>query len=205
MSHKAAQQSRNDRRSRAEAAVRSGSRGRRGLIWAVVLVAVAGIVTAMMLTSRPQSSSAARVAPDFTLTNTNGRTVRLSDYRGSNVVLYFSEGAGCQSCLLQMGEIERDAAAFRRAHVTVLPIVMNPRDQIVHDMALDAVRTPFLLDDGSVSRAYGTLGTGMHAGLPGHSFVLIDAQGRQRWYGEYPSMWLSPRDLLVQVHRHLGS
>lgn len=47
----------------------------------------------------------------------------------------------------------------------MLPIVMN---------------TPFLLDDGTVSEAYGTLGKGMHAGLPGHSFVLIDKHGQQQ-------------------------
>jgi len=28
----------------------------------------------------------------------------------------------------------------------------------------------------------------MYAGLPWHSFVLIDKTGKQRWYGEYPSM-----------------
>lgn len=31
----------------------------------------------------------------------------------------------------------------------------------------------------------------MRAGLPGHGFVLIDARGVERWYGEYPSMHLS--------------
>lgn len=29
-------------------------------------------------------------APDFALTDTNGKTVRLSDYRGKNVVLVFN-------------------------------------------------------------------------------------------------------------------
>jgi hypothetical protein len=70
---------------------------------------------------------------------------------------------------------------------------MNSKEQITYDMALNGVRTPFLLDDGTVSDEYGTLGKGMHAGLPGHSSVLIDADGNQRWYGEYPSMWPSPR------------
>ena len=103
-----------------------------------------------------------------------------------------------------MGEIEKQSEAFADEDVTVLPIVMNTRAQITADMAANGVRTPFLLDDGSVSAAYGTLGRGMHAGLPGHSFVLIDEQGRQRWYGEYPSMWLAPQDLLEEIRARLS-
>jgi peroxiredoxin len=156
----------------------------------------------MMLSSRPTTSSATRAAPSFTLSTTDGRTVSLADYHGKNVVLYFSEGAGCGSCLQQMGAIEKDTS-FAKANVTVLPIVMNTRDQIMHDMATYRVKTPFLLDDGTVSKEYGTLGKGMHEGLPGHSFVLIDKTGTQRWYGEYPSMWLSPADLLTQINKHL--
>ena len=104
-----------------------------------------------------------------------------------------------------MGEIEKRADAFADDNITVLPIVMNTRDQIVRDMKLNSVRTPFLLDDGTVSKAYGTLGKGMHAGLPGHSFVLIDTEGQQRWYGEYPSMWLDPDDLLTEVRSRLDT
>src|SRR5450759_960853 len=59
-------------------------------------VAVIGVIVAMMLTSRQQSSSVMRVAPDFTLTDTSGTTVSLAALRGKNVLLYFSEGAGCQ-------------------------------------------------------------------------------------------------------------
>ena len=47
------------------------------LTWVGVTVAVIGIVAAMMLTSRQQTSSVARVAPDFTLTNTAGAAVSL--------------------------------------------------------------------------------------------------------------------------------
>ena len=56
----------------------------------------------------------------------------------------------------------------------------------------------------TVSGEYGTLGKGMHAGLPGHSFVLIDSNGRQRWYGEYPSMWLAPEKLIDEVRARLA-
>jgi peroxiredoxin len=204
MSTKAAERSRNKRRARVEAAMKSRSRRRlQFLVWTIALVVIGGVVTAMMLNSRPTSSSVTRAAADFSLVNTAGDTVRLSEYRGHNVILYFSEGAGCQSCLVQMGEIERYKAQFAALDVTVLPIVMNTRDQITRDMAANGVTTPFLLDDGTVSKAYDTLGKGMHAGLPGHSFVLIDANGTQRWYGEYPSMWLAPQDLLADVRSRL--
>jgi len=207
MSHKAAEQSRNERRQRAEQAARASGRRRRlririGTASALALVAA---VTAMMLTSRPESSDAIRTAPEFTLTDTGGSEHTLAQHRGENVLLYFSEGAGCQSCIVQMGEIEKRAADLEKLDVTVLPIVMNTREQITADMTANGVTTPFLLDDGTVSEAYGTLGKGMHAGLPGHSFVLIDRQGRQRWYGEYPSMWLAPQDLLDEIRSNLSA
>jgi peroxiredoxin len=157
----------------------------------------------MMHNSRPETSDAIRTAPGFTLTDTSGTQHTLAQHRGQNVLLYFSEGAGCQSCLLQMGEIEKQADALAKADVTVLPIVMNTREQITKDMAANDVKTPFLLDDGTVARAYGTMGKGMHEGLPGHSFVLIDEHGRQVWYGEYPSMWLAPQDLLQKIQERL--
>jgi peroxiredoxin len=178
-------------------------RRRNLIVTGVVLAVIAAVVAAMMLTSRPSSSTAAKAAPDFTLTDTAGTAVHLGDLRGHNVVLYFSEGAGCGSCLQQMAAIEQNRAAFTAADVTVLPVVMNTREQIVKDMGSYGVTTPFLLDDGRVAKAYNTLGKGMHAGLPGHSFVLVDKDGVQRWTGEYPSMFLAPSDLLTQVRQHL--
>ena len=207
MSQRAAERSRAQRAQAAVAnSVRHGRRRRfRWVAWFATGAALVAVVTAMMLTSRPSSSEATRTAPDFTLTDTAGIEHTLAEHRGENVLLYFNEGAGCQSCVVQMGEIEKKAAEFAKANVTVLPIVMNTPDQILHDMELNGVSTPFLLDDGTVSEAYGTLGKGMHAGLPGHSFVLIDTQGQQRWYGEYPSMWLDPGELLDNIRTRLDA
>lgn len=181
------------------------TRRRHVLLTFVGLAALGGLVAAMMLSSRPETSSETRVAPAFTLTDTSGQQVSLGDYRGRNVILYFNEGAGCGSCIQQMTAIEKEQAAFDKEDIVVLPIVMNSREDILRDMKTYGARTPFLLDDGTVSREYGTLGKGMHAGLPGHSFVLIDGSGTQRWYGEYPSMWLSPQDLLDQARKHLSA
>lgn len=178
----------------------------RGLVlWAAGLAAVAAIIGVGMANSAPNEGGQSTTAAPFTLTDTAGKTVSLADYRGHNILLYFNEGAGCGSCLVQMAQIEKQAAAFKAADITVLPIVMNTHEQILPDMAANKVTTPFLLDDGTVSTAYGTLGKGMHEGLPGHSFVLIDATGTQRWYGEYPSMWMDPTLLLAKATSILAS
>jgi peroxiredoxin len=161
----------------------------------VALVGVVVVVTAALLSARPQQSEATRVAPDFTLPTSDGSSVTLSDLRGVPVLLYFNEGAGCDACIVQMTKIEAEPG-FTKAGITVLPIVMNTAEQINADRERLGATSPFLLDDGKVSEEYGTLGTGMHPGLPGHGFVLVDAGGRQVWSGGYPSMWVDPAELL---------
>jgi peroxiredoxin len=182
-------------------------RRRAAVLWLAAAV-VAGVVTAAVVATGSGSaqSGAVRTAPGFTLTDTGGRAVSLASYRGRDVVLYFNEGAGCDACFYQMREFEQHAAQLNRAAITILPIVMNPASQVRPELAAFGLHTPYLIDaTGSVTRAYGALGKGMHAGLPGHRFVLIDASGRQRWYGEYPSMYLPTAGLLAQVRAHLGA
>jgi peroxiredoxin len=160
-------------------------RARRGrLLWSAAILAVAGVITAAVLASSGSGAlqhTIVRPAPGFTLAATNGKTVSLASYRGHNVVLFFSEGAGCDACLYQMREFEQHAAQLTRAGITILPIVMDPASQIRPELASVGLHTPYLIDTtGSVSRAYGVLGKGMHAGLPGHGFVLIDRRPRHR-------------------------
>jgi len=177
------------------------------LLWSAGLLAVAGVITAALPTTsgaRALQHNVARPAPGFTLTATNGKTVSLDGYRGHDVVLYFSEGVGCDACFYQMRVFEQHAAQLTQAGITILPIVMNPASQVRPELASFGLRTPYLIDTtGAVSRTYGVLGKGMHPGLPGHGFVLIDARGIERWYGEYPSMYLSTAALITQVHAHL--
>ncbi len=186
-------------------------RGRRRLhgavfAWSAAVLVIAGLAIAALLSTRSHSlqASVARTAPGFTLTSTSGARVSLASYRGRDVVLFFNEGVGCDACFYQMRQFEQHAAELRRAGITILPIVMNPASQVRQEMTAFGLRTPYLIDaSGAVSRAYGVLGKGMHAGLPGHGFVLIDANGTERWYGEYPSMYLSTAGLIKQVQAHL--
>ncbi|WP_448059765.1 peroxiredoxin family protein [Cellulomonas hominis] len=183
----------------------SAQRRRRAIVWGVwIIAAVVAVVlvTTALLSARPQESADVRVAPDFTLTDSDGGSVTLSDLRGAPVLLYFSEGAGCDACIVQQAQIEAEPG-FAAANITVLPIVMNTAEQINADRERLGAKASFLLDDGTVSEEYGTLGTGMHEGLPGHGFVLVDAAGNQVWKGDYPSMWIDPDKLLDIVRDNL--
>lgn len=172
------------------------------LVTALVAAVMVGLVGFGLWSAQPTAGGATGQAPGFTLTTTAGTTVSLSDYRGKPVILYFNEGAGCGSCTQQMASIEKDPA-FAKAGIVVLPIVMNTASQIQPDLDRFGIKTPYLLDNGAVSKAYDTLDKGMHAGLPGHGFVLIDANGNQVWQGNYPSMWLAPATLLQEVQSRL--
>ena len=144
--------------------------------------------------------SAAGSAPGFSLASTDGTTVSLADFRGRDVLLYFNEGVGCDACFYQMAELEADQPVLRERGLTILPIVVNTEPDVRREMARFGVSTPFLIDaDRGVSNAYGVLGKGMHADLPGHTFVLVDGTGRIRWARSYPSMFVRTPDLLAAV------
>lgn len=139
-------------------------------------------------------------AASFTLPTTAGGSVSLADFRGKDVLLYFSEGVGCDACFYQMAELERDASKLSAAGLTVVPIVMNPASQVQAEMTRFGISTPFLIDgNGAVSKAYGAIGTGMHSNLPGHSFILVDGRGKIVWRGDFPSMSVSTDKLLSDI------
>ncbi len=144
-------------------------------------------------------------APPFTLASTDGSNVSLSDYAGRNVLLYFNEGVGCDACFYQTVELENNADRLEAAGIELLPIVVNPVDQVRNELDQFGIRTPYLIDaDGRVSKDYGVMGKGMHANLPGHGFVFIDGDGRVRWSKEYPSMYASTSELLTAVDPYMS-
>jgi hypothetical protein len=136
----------------------------------------------MMWTARATTSSATRTAPDFTLTDTTGHPVHLTDFRGHNVVLYFSEGAGCQTCLTQMAAIEQHAAELkgRRRDGNADRDEQRRADPRGHGRRPRHHAVPHRHRWQRLPRLRRPR-QGHACHLPGHGFVLIDANGVQRW------------------------
>jgi peroxiredoxin len=163
------------------------------------LVAVVGL---MLLAARSPrfGRGVGTQAPSFTLPTTANGSVSLSSFGGKDVLLYFSEGVGCDTCFYQMRDLEQNAEKLSADGLTVLPIVVNPADQVRTELDRFGLTTPFLIDaDEHVSTAYGVIGTGMHENLPGHSFILVDGSGKIAWRGDYPSMFVTTDELLTDI------
>ena len=71
--------------------------------------------------------------------------------------------------------------------------------------------TPLLSDpDGSVSEAYDVLKWAVATGEPGHTFVLVDGDGRIAWIQDYGApenrgvMYVEPSEIASEVARALA-
>jgi peroxiredoxin Q/BCP len=122
-------------------------------------------------------------APAFALQTTGGRVVRLSDFRGQNVVLYFYPKDGTPGCIKEACGFRDAAASLTRAGAVVLGV---SRDSVAsHQRFAEKYRLTFpLLSDpeAAVGKAYGvyrqkTLYGRTYWGIERTTF-LIDKEGR---------------------------
>lgn len=98
-------------------------------------------------------------APDFAATRPDGSTVRLSDLRGSKVVVYFypkddTPGCTAQACSLRDGEMQLHAHG-------IAVIGVSTDDAASHERFTEKYSLPFPLaadTDKAIATAYGVWG-----------------------------------------------
>ena len=121
-------------------------------------------------------------APDFTLSNADGKPVSLSDYRGRSVVVYFYPAAGTPGCTKQACDFRDNLAELDTAGFAVLAISPDPPAKLAKFRDEQGLYFPLLSDvDRSVLTAYGAYGEKQMYGktITGviRSTFVIDAQG----------------------------
>jgi peroxiredoxin len=193
------------RRADRRAAARRRTLRRRLLMAGGTALALAVAAVLAARADKPTETNLGSPAPLFELASTDGTMTSLGDHRGHDVLLYFSEGVGCDACFYQQATIEAEQERFTDAGLTVVPVVVNPAADVRRELDRFGLSTPFLIDpDRSVSAAYDTIGRGHHADLPGHSFVLVDGDGTMRWRLDEPSMFVEPSRLVEGAVAALG-
>ena len=96
-------------------------------------------------------------APDFTTTDQDGKTVKLSDFRGKKVVLYFYPKDMTPGCTAEACSLRDNYKALQKAGYVVLGISTD--DEKKHRKFIEKEKLPFDLladTDKSVHEKYGT-------------------------------------------------
>ena len=152
---------------------------------------LASLFCTAVLLAGAHAATVGQMAPDFTLKDVNGKTVRLSDYRGRHVVLEWNN-PGCPYVQKHyksgnMQALQKEAAAKNVVWLTVNSTEASHGDYLSPAQLSrwmneqKAVPTATLMDeDGAAGRAYA-------ARVTPHMYI-VDAQGRLVYAGGIDSI-----------------
>jgi thioredoxin-dependent peroxiredoxin len=95
-------------------------------------------------------------APDFTLPDQDGRPVRLEDFRGQRVVVYFYPKADTPGCTTQACGVRDHHADYSAAEAVVLGVSPDSVAKVKKFHDKHSLDFPLLADEGhAVADAYG--------------------------------------------------
>ena len=115
-------------------------------------------------------------APMFTATATDGSIVKLSDYLGTKLVLYFYPMDDTPGCTKQACSLRDHNQEIRNKGAAILGV--STQDAASHQRFTEkyGLNFPLVADtDGAVARAYGAVGGG---GLMGTAMSLLGVANR---------------------------
>ena len=146
-------------------------------------------------------------APDFSLTDRDGRVYSSANLQGKNVLLFFNEGLMCYpACWNQIALLSQDRR-FKSNDTVALSVVVDPKEdwqQAVNKMPELAQATVVFDNNASVSKKFGVLTapSSMHPGLfPGHTYVVIDREGIIRYVLDDPNMGIHNDHLAAEISK----
>ncbi|MGK7899876.1 MAG: peroxiredoxin [Hormoscilla sp.] len=119
--------------------------------------------------------TAGTVAPDFTVKDTNGNTVKLSDFAGKTVVLYFYPKDDTPGCTKEAQSFRDNYAEYQNKDMVVLGVSTD--DEASHKQFTEKFGLPFQLladTDGAIMKAYDVDGGGYAKRVT----YIIDSEGK---------------------------
>jgi peroxiredoxin Q/BCP len=115
------------------------------------------------------------VAPNFTTTDDEGKTISLSDFKGKVVVLYFYPKDDTPGCTKEAQSFRDNYSQYQDKDMVVLGVSMD--DQTSHQKFKEKYGLPFTLlvdTDGAITKAYDVDGGGYSKRVT----YIIDGEGK---------------------------
>jgi len=111
-----------------------------------------------------------KIAPNFNLSDLDGKTVTLASFKGKNVILFFW-ATWCHFCRKSLVDLEGKFPALKDKGIVVLGIdIGEPSQKIKNFLQKYPASFPVLLDvEGGIAEEYNVIG------IP--TYVFIDAKG----------------------------
>jgi thioredoxin-dependent peroxiredoxin len=102
---------------------------------------------------------AGHTAPDFTLSDAEGNTVSLSNFRGKKVIVYFYPAASTPGCTTQACDFRDNMASLQSSGYVVLGVSKDKLPALQKFAKEESLPFPLLSDeDLAVHHAYGAFG-----------------------------------------------
>ncbi len=128
--------------------------------------------------AKPVMPEVGQAAPEVALPAQDGKTVKLADYHGKWVVLYFYPKDFTGGCTLEAHNFQRDIAKYKAAQAVVLGVSLDSVDSHKAFCTKESLRFKLLSDsDHAVAEKYGALMSYQGQMYASRSTFLIDPKG----------------------------
>jgi peroxiredoxin Q/BCP len=148
----------------------------------VIIIAVIALFTIFIVArasrTGEKSPTSGTPAPEFTLNSQDGKPLRLQDFRGKWVVLYFYPKDFTSGCTKEAHNFQRDLAQYEQKNAVILGV--SVQDEATHQKfcAKEGLSFKLLADTNhDVSSAYDSLVNLGVAKLSARHTFLIDPAG----------------------------
>jgi peroxiredoxin Q/BCP len=118
-------------------------------------------------------------APRFSAPDERGETVKLDDYKGKYVVLYFYPKDFTSGCTIEARNFQRDLAKYEDAGAAILGVSFDTSKSHQDFCAKEGLNFKLLADtDGAISTAYGSVMEYNGNKLSARNTFIIDGSGK---------------------------